>query len=104
MITEPMLAAPLLPPDIEHTDANILEAMHRCRFDVLATVKKDGIRAINLGDLSSRTFKKISNISLREYALRYIPYGFDMELWALHLRYDEVESIVMSQMHPRSDE
>lgn len=103
MIKEPLLAASLMRPDQEHTDANILQAMSVLKYPVLATVKKDGIRAINLGDLASRTFKKIPNVELRKYAYDNIPYGFDMELWNPELRYDEIESIVMSRGHSRSD-
>ena len=100
---KPMLAASLLPPNIEHTDSNILAAMQKLRYPVLATLKKDGIRAIKLNDLVSRTFKLIPNRSIRARAMK-LPAGFDMELWNPALAYDEVESIVMSREHPRSDE
>lgn len=100
----PILAAPLLPPSVEHTDENILAAMQKLRYPVLATLKKDGIRALRLdGSLLSRTRKPIPNRSIRERSL-VMPGGFDMELWNPDLRYDEIESIVMSREHPRSDE
>ncbi len=98
----PMLAAPLLKPDVEHTDQNILQAMSHLRYPVLASLKKDGIRAIMLGELASRTLNKIPNESIRQRAEK-LPYGFDMELWNPSLAYDEVESIVMSRVHPKSD-
>ena len=98
----PMLAAPLLKPDVEHTDKNILEAMSHLRYPVLASLKKDGIRGIMLGELASRTLNKIPNESIRQRAEK-LPYGFDMELWNPSLAYDEVESIVMSQKHPKSE-
>lgn len=102
--TKPMLAASLLPSSVEHTDAKILEAMSKLRYPVLATIKKDGIRALRLnGTLLSRTLKPIPNKSIRERSL-ILPGGFDMELWNPELSYEEVESIVMSREHPRSDE
>jgi len=94
-----MLAAPLLPAHAEHTDANILSAMKTLRYPVYATVKMDGIRALRLnGTLLSRTLKEIPNKSIRKRSLK-LPGGFDMELCAEGLRYDEVESIVMSKKH-----
>ena len=101
--TRPMLAASLLPANVEHTDTNILAAMQKLRYPVLATLKKDGIRAIRLdGSLLSRTRKPIPNRSIRERSL-ILPGGFDMELWNPSLRYDEIESIVMSREHADSD-
>ncbi len=101
--TKPMLAASLLKPNDPHTDESILEAMRGLRYPVLSSLKKDGIRAIRLDDLRSRTLNLIPNISIRIRSMK-LPYGFDMELWAPHLSYDEVESIVMSESHERSDE
>lgn len=101
--TKPMLAASLLPSSVEHTDAKILEAMSKLRYPVLATIKKDGIRALRLnGSLLSRTLKPIPNKSIRDRSL-ILPGGFDMELWNPELNYEEIESIVMSREHPRSD-
>lgn len=99
----PMLAAPLMPPNVECTDENILAAMEKLRYPVLATLKKDGIRALRLsGSLLSRTLKPIPNKSIRERSL-ILPGGFDMELWNPSLSYDEVESIVMSREHELSN-
>ena len=89
-----MLAAPLMPTGVEHTDENILREMQKLRYPVLATLKKDGIRAIKLDNLVSRTLKLIPNKSIRSRAEK-LPYGFDMELWNPSLTYDEVESSVM---------
>lgn len=103
-ITKPMLAAPLLPPGVEHTNENIIEAMKKLKYPVASTLKKDGIRALRLnGTLLSRTFKTIPNESIRERAEK-LPGGLDMELWNPELAYDEIESIVMSRKHERSDE
>lgn len=100
---KPMLACALLPSNVEHTDTNILAAMQKLRYPVLATIKKDGIRALRLnGSLLSRTLKPIPNRSIRERSL-VLPGGFDMELWNPELSYEEIESIVMSREHPRSD-
>lgn len=106
MITfkRPMLAASLLKPTDKHDDETILRAMHKLKYPVLATLKKDGIRALRLnGSLLSRTLKPIPNKSIRERSL-ILPGGFDMELWNPLLTYDEIESIVMSREHPRSGE
>jgi len=101
---KPMLACSLLPSGVEYTDENILAAMKKLRYPVFATLKKDGIRALRLnGTLLSRTLKPIPNESIRQRSL-VLPGGFDMELWNPSLTYDEVESIVMSKEHPRSDE
>jgi len=99
----PMLACALLPSDIEHTNENILRAMERLKYPVIATLKKDGIRAVKTNDLKSRTLNLIPNVSIRRRAM-VIPAGFDMELWSTNLQYDEIESIVMSEEHERSDE
>ena len=95
---KPMLACSLLKPTDPHTDAFIYERMKTLKYPVLATLKKDGIRAIKLGDLASRTLKKIPNLSISERSKK-LPYGFDMELWNPALTYDQVESIVMSKRH-----
>lgn len=99
----PMLAAPLLPPDVEHTDERILEAMQRLRYPVLASLKMDGVRALRLsGSLLSRTLKPIPNKSIRDRSL-VMPGGFDMELWSPELDYNDIQSIIMSHEHPDSD-
>lgn len=101
--TKPIFACSLLPPSVEHTDANILSAMQRLRYPVLATLKKDGIRALRLnGSLLSRTLKPIPNKSIRARSI-VLPGGFDMELWNKDLEYHEIESIVMSREHKDSD-
>ena len=100
--TKPMLAASLLSSESDHSDSSILEAMKKLRYPVIASLKKDGIRAIKLGDLASRTLKKIPNKLLQQRS-DSLPYGFDMELWNKDLPYDQVESIVMSEEHPDSD-
>ena len=98
----PMLACSLLKPDEPHTDEVILEKMKGLRYPVIVTLKKDGIRAIKLGDLASRTLKKIPNISISKRA-EWLPYGLDMELWTPDLPYDQIESIVMSKVHQDQD-
>jgi DNA ligase-1 len=98
-----MLAASLLPAHVEHTDENILEAMKKLRYPVLASVKMDGIRALKTeAGLVSRTLKLIPNESIRRRADK-LPVGFDMELWGT-FRYDEIASIVMSEEHILSDQ
>ena len=98
-----MGAAPLLPSDVEHTDDNILKAMEKLKYPVLATIKKDGIRAGRFnGTLLSRTRKQIPNKSIRDRSL-ILPGGFDMELWSPALDYNTIQSIVMSESHPDSD-
>jgi DNA ligase-1 len=103
MITfdKPILACSLLKPSDPHTDFFIYERMKTLQYPVLATLKKDGIRAIKLGDLASRTLKKIPNLSISERSKK-LPYGFDMELWSHSLTYDQIESIVMSKVHKDS--
>ena len=97
-----MLAASLLPSNVEHTDENILAAMQKLRYPVLASLKKDGIRCIKLGELASRTLKRIPNLSIQKRGEK-LPAYFDCELWNPELSYDEIESIVMSREHPNSD-
>jgi len=99
----PMLAASLLPSKVEHTDENILEAMKKLRYPVFVTEKKDGIRALKVStNLVSRTLKPIPNssIRIRSYSL---PTGYDMELFNAELKYEQIESIVMSREHKDSD-
>ena len=97
-----MLACSLLPPNIEHTDSNILAAMQKLKYPVLSTLKMDGIRAIKLNDLVSRTLKLIPNRSIRARAMK-LPPGFDMDLWNPYMQYDCIESVVMSREHELSD-
>lgn len=99
-LTRPMLAAKLLEPDVEHTDNNIFAALKQLRYPVYATVKVDGIRGIKLNNLMSRTLKLIPNRAIRYRAMK-LPAGFDCELYSSNLRYDEIESIVMSVEHER---
>lgn len=100
---EPMLAAPLLPPDVEHTDEVVYEAMSKLRYPVLATLKKDGIRALRLNStLLSRRLKQIPNRHIcRKFST--LPAGFDMELWIPGWDYNDIQSIVMSQEHEFED-
>lgn len=94
-----MLAAPLLPPSVEHTDENILAAMSKLRYPVLATLKIDGVRALRMNSsLLSRTLKPIPNRALREMSLA-LPGGMDMELYNHGMTYNEIQSIVMSETH-----
>lgn len=96
---EPMLAASLLEPDIEHSDYNVYQAMKQLRYPVLATLKKDGMRGLRLnGTLLSRTLKKIPNVKVREGST-ILSGGFDMELWNPQLEYNEIQSICMSRVH-----
>jgi hypothetical protein len=99
---KPMLAASLLPPRIEHTDANILATLKKCRTPVLVTEKKDGIRNLKLNILASRTLKAIPNKSIQSRGIR-LPYGLDTELFSSELSYEQIESIVMSEAHRDSD-
>lgn len=99
----PMLAAPLLPPTVEHTDENILAAMSRLQYPVLATLKIDGVRALRMnGSLLSRTLKPIPNRALREMSLA-LSGGMDMELYNPDMSYNEIQSIVMSETHMNTD-
>lgn len=100
---QPMLAAPLLPPNIEHTDDVVSAAMKKLKMPVWATLKKDGIRGMRLnGTDLSRTLKVIPNTRICERS-KVMPGGFDFEHWNRELQYDEVESIVMSRTHEDSD-
>lgn len=99
----PILAVSLLKASDPHTDEAILSAMSKLRYPVLATLKLDGIRALRLGtSLVSRTLKPIPNVSICSRAMK-LPEGFDMELFNSELQYDEIESIVMSREHTKSD-
>jgi DNA ligase-1 len=98
----PMLAASLLKPTDKHDDETIFNAMKKLRYPVLVSLKMDGIRAIKTDNLVSRTLKPIPNNSIRQRAMK-LPAGMDMELWCPTLRYDEIESIVMSREHEASD-
>lgn len=100
-----MKAASLLPPDIEHTDDAILSALQKLRYPVLATLKKDGIRAVRTSDLFSCQMHLIPNVSIRHRSMK-LPAGFDCELWNPSLSYDQIESIVMTGKteHPLSDQ
>jgi len=99
----PMLAASLLPSSVEHTDENILAAMNKLRYPVLATLKIDGVRALRMnGTLLSRTLKPIPNKSVVARSL-VLPGGFDMELYNPTLTYNQIQSIVMSEEHKDSD-
>lgn len=103
MWTAPMLAASLLPPEVEHTDDTVMAAMRKLTYPVVATVKIDGIRGLKRNTFVSRTLKPIPNISIRERAGK-LPYGFDVEIGNRDIPYNEVESIIMSHEHPRSNE
>jgi len=101
---EPMLACPLLPPEVECTDETVFAAMRKLRYPVLSTLKKDGVRGLRLnGTLLSRSLKKIPNKSIATRSL-CLPGGMDVELWNKSLTYNEVQSIVMSHEHPSSDQ
>lgn len=102
--TEPCLAAPLLDPEVEHTDKNVMEAMEKLRYPVMATYKFDGVRGLRLnGTLLSRRFKPIPNKELAK-ASTVMPGGFDVEIFHYDLTYNEIQSIVMSRVHPRWNE
>lgn len=76
IITKPMLAGTLTDPDGSiHLDA--------IKYPVLATPKIDGIRALIIdGGAVSRTFKPISNVSIRERLEKWLPEGADGEILA----------------------
>lgn len=94
---EPLLAAPLLPPNVVHSDSTILEAMSHLRYPVWATLKKDGVRAIRLdGTLKSRTRKLIPNRLICERSL-IMPGGFDVELWNPTIEFNDISGIVRTQ-------
>lgn len=102
--TEPMLACSLLPPDVECTDETVFNAMKALRYPVWATLKCDGVRGLRLnGTLMSRRLKLIPNHELRERA-RHLPAGLDCELWNKQLPYNDIQSIVMSRVHPWYDQ
>jgi DNA ligase-1 len=102
LFIEPMLAAPLMPSKVEHTDSNIYEQMSALKYPVLATLKKDGIRGVRIDrTLKSRTRELIPNESIRKRA-ENLPGGFDMELWTPDLEYNDIQSIVMSEEHSDS--
>ena len=94
----PMLAAPLLDPEVEHTDDVVMAAMQKLKYPVYASLKMDGIRAIKSDYLVSRSLKLIPNIGILARAT-YLPVGLDMELWNPTLSFHEIESIVMSDNH-----
>jgi hypothetical protein len=100
-LKRPMRAVSLLPPGLEHTDSVIINALLKCRYPVWATSKVDGIRAVRLKALLSRTLHLIPNNFIRKKAMPF-PYGTDMELFSYNLPYYEIESIVMSEEHPDS--
>lgn len=102
-LTRAMKACSLLSPSDVHSDDNILKALEKLRYPVLATLKVDGIRAVRTTDLMSCRNKMIPNESIRRRTMD-MPYGFDMELYNPSLQYDEIESIVMSREHDRSNE
>lgn len=102
-LIRPMKAVSLLSPSEEHSDDNILKALEKLKYPVLATLKVDGIRAVRTTDLMSCRNKMIPNESIRRRTMD-MPYGFDMELYNPSLQYDEIESIVMSREHERSNE
>ena len=103
MITRPMKAAALVDSSVPHTDEVILAAMKALKhWPKVATIKMDGIRSVRTTDLFSARMKLIPNVSIRRRSMR-LPYGFDAEL-VCPSSYDEVESIVMSEEHERSDE
>jgi DNA ligase-1 len=101
---QPMLACSLLPPTGDHSDDTVFSAMKALKYPVLVTLKMDGIRGVQLDKLRSRTLKAIPNRKIRAKAKELLLPGMDMELWNSKLEYHEVESIVMSEEHPCSDE
>jgi len=100
--TEPMLAASLLDPEVEHTDEAVYEAMSKLKYPVIATLKLDGIRGLRLnGTLLSRRLKPIPNKFISSRSL-LMPGGFDVELFRPGMEYNDIQSIVMSQEHDGS--
>ena len=100
--TRPMKAASLMPSDVPHTDENILAAMSKLRYPVLATLKMDGIRGVRAnGTLLSCQLKQLPNVEIRNRAMK-LPGGYDMELFNPDLPYNDIESIVMRKEHPDS--
>src|ERR1022692_2045710 len=103
-LTRPMKAVALLGPQDNHDNDTIFKAISALKkWPKIATLKVDGIRAIRTTDLVSCRDKMIPNESIRRRSMS-LPYGFDCELYNPGLQYDEVESIVMSEKHPRSNE
>lgn len=102
-----MLAATLLEPHDKHDDLTILKAIQglwsKKPGSRVATFKEDGVRGIVLGDLASRTIKKIPNLELQSRS-KNKPYGLDTELGNRELTYNEIQSIVMDRLDPRSTE
>jgi hypothetical protein len=95
---KPTRACSLLTPKDKRDDCTIYDKIKKLYKDIpgsrIATLKKDGIRAVVLGDLASRTIKKIPNLQLQSRRLDK-PYGLDVELYADELDFDEITSIVM---------
>ncbi len=102
-LIRPMKAAPLLAPSVEHSDEYILAALQKLHYPVIASLKKDGIRAVRTSDLFSCQMHLIPNVSIRRRSMK-LPAGFDCELFNPELSYDEIESIVMTGKteHPDS--
>lgn len=95
---KPILAATLMPSEIECNDTTVFAAMTLLKYPVLASVKMDGIRALRMEMpfLASRTLKWIPNEELCARALS-LPIGYDMELWSPFLDYNKIQSIVMEE-------
>lgn len=103
-LTIPMKAASLLEPTDLHDNDTIFKAISNLKkWPKIASLKVDGIRAVRTTDLMSCRNKMIPNESIRRRSMA-LPYGFDCELYNPELQYDEIESIVMSEEHNRSDE
>lgn len=112
MIKPPMLAASLLPPDVEHTNSVILSALSQLKQSPwICTVKYDGVRALT-GELNpptttlvSRRLKRIPNDKLRAKSIGILQSGLDMELYSIKagMEYNDIQSIVMSEEHPDTD-
>jgi DNA ligase-1 len=107
VFNRPMLACSLLKPKDKHDDLTILKRMQEAYRDIpgarVATFKEDGIRGVVLGDLASRSMKKIPNLELQARS-KNKPYGLDCELANRELDYNIVQSIVMDAIDPRSVE
>lgn len=96
----PLLAASLMPSDVEHTNENIFKAMNKLRFPVLASRKIDGVRGLRFnGTLLSRRLKRIPNNFIRNIAM-IMPGGFDVEICNEAWSYNDNESVIMSESHP----
>jgi hypothetical protein len=95
----PMKACPLLPPDMEHSNENVLAAMKKLKkWPKIGSLKKDGIRGIRTDNLYSLRLKLIPNINIRERSSRLL-INSDVELCNLSMEYNDIESIVMSREH-----